>query len=147
MRFLLLLVALLAACLAAQAQLVPAATPTELNPPAAPAVRLAAPDTAAALHQYYAQKRHSSHVGLGVGGGLLVGGGILVGTANGYQDLGNTLTGVLSIMSSVPVLLINVARTLAYSKAQEQRTLQAWEHTHRLPRWSRRALSPKYTHY
>lgn len=73
MRLLLLLLPLLAVCPIAQAQLVPAATPTVLNPSAAQSVQLAAPDTAAALHQYYAQKRHSSHVGLGVGGGLLVG--------------------------------------------------------------------------
>ena len=125
-------------------QLPPAAV--EASPAAPPrASTPAVRDTAAALRQYFAQRRHRTHVGLVVGGGILAGGAVLLGTANGYRDLGSAAVGVLGIAVGVPLLLVDLAHTLAYSKAQERRTLQAWEQHRTLPRWSRRALSPGYS--
>lgn len=105
-------------------------------------------DTAAALHRYFARRRHNGHVTLGVGTGLLVVGGITVAiTANssGYGALGPFLLGALGTVASVPILIRGIVLTAAHAKGREERVLQAWQQ-HRLPkRWARRALVPEYT--
>ena len=142
MRLLVLLLALLAACPGAQAQLVPVATPTVLNSAAAPAPALAAPDTAAALHRLFAQRRHKSHRTLRVGGALLLGAGLTAATAPAFkefQGLGVLAVGALAAASSVPVLATGLINKAAFSRKREQRTLLAWQQ-HRLPRPLKRML-------
>jgi hypothetical protein len=84
-------------------------------------------------------------VGLGAGAGSLLASTILVGTSRGTKGLVPAAFGVVGIAVSVPGIVISLLNTITYSKAHEQRLLQAWQQ-HRLPRyWSQRALRPQYT--
>lgn len=134
MRLLVLLLALLAACPGAQAQLVPAATPTVLNPAAAPAP---VPDTVAALHRIFAERRRTSHRTLRVGGALLLGAGLTAATAPAFKEF--QALGVLAAAIGVPVLATGLINTTAFSKKREQRVVLAWPQ-HRLPRHLKRML-------
>jgi hypothetical protein len=139
MRFLLLLLTLLATCPGAQAQLVPTATPAILRSPVALPV---IPDTVAALHRFFAQRRHRSYHTLKVGGAMLLGGGLIAATApgfEGFQGLGVLAVGTLAAISSLPVVATGLVNNAAYSKKHEQRALLAWQQ-HRLPRRLKRAL-------
>ena len=139
MRLLVLLLALLAACPGAQAQLVPAATPTVLNPAAAPAP---VPDTVAALHRIFAERRRTSHRTLRVGGALLLGAGLTAATVPAFKEfqaLGVLAAGALAAAIGVPVLATGLINTTAFSKKREQRVVLALPQ-HRLPRHLKRML-------
>jgi hypothetical protein len=142
MRLLLLLLALLAACPVAQAQLLPAAMPAVLGPPANPTALPAPPDTAAALHRLFAQGQRRSQSTLKLGGAMLLGGGLTAAISpgfEGFQRLGVLVAGVVVATSSVPVIASGLVNNAAYSKKHEQRALLAWQQ-HRLPRRLKRAL-------
>ncbi|NML65203.1 hypothetical protein HHL22_08310 [Hymenobacter sp. RP-2-7] len=140
-----LLALLLLACWPAHAQgslpiARPAVADTARLRPAA-----AAPDTAAALHRYFAQRRHNGRVTLGVGGGILVVGYTMAAVSNKGGSLPVFLVGALGVVASVPILVQGALRIAAHSQGRERRVLRTWQQ-HRLPRrWARRALVPDYT--
>lgn len=121
------------------------------TPPTTPSLGAPAPasiaptrialDTAAALHHYFARRRHNGHITLGVGGGLLAVGYTTVAVNNKGGDLASILLGVLGTVVSVPLLVRGIILTVRHSEGQEHRVLQAWQQHHLPNRWARRALA------
>ena len=133
MRLLCLLVPLLSSQLAC-AQGAPASTtPATLS--LAPA-----PDTAAAPHRLFAQKRRE-HTGLAVV--LLVGGAVFFGAATQSPTIdGATLPLSISILS-VPAAAAVLVGGGRYSRWREERALAALR-AHHLPRFLQRNLKATY---
>lgn len=153
--FTLLLAGLLgsrAAYAQAPGSLGPAALPAAPSPPASPAVAaapsVAGSDTAAALHYYYARRRHNGHVSLGVGGGLVAAGiltAVIGGQQGSWSGLGYVVLGAGGAIISLPLAVRGIILNTKYSEAQEQRTIRDWQQR-RLPnRLARRALNPALT--
>lgn len=91
-------------------------TPPALRPPAAP-------DTAAALHRLFAQKRRE-HTGLATV--LLAGGAVFLGAATQSPTIdGATLPLSISLLS-VPAAAAVLVGSGRYSRWREERALAAW---------------------
>lgn len=146
MRLLLLLLALLATCPGAQAQLVPAATPTRLNPSVAPAPVAAAPDTAAALHRLFAAKRKKLlFVVLGTVAAELAGQAVIGATVHGGTGIINERDAdhFLLALVAVPVVIAEGLFYAQYNRKHEQRAIDSFQ-AHRLPRHLARQLKARY---
>ena len=149
MRHILLVICLLAACVAARAQTTPAVDPpwvpdtTRLRPEAP-----ITPDTAAALHRLFAAKR-GMRAAIVVGTVLVGGVAFVINVTTGSKSttLGATLAdlgqkvGIVSL-TSVAVLVELVAEN-KYSRSREQLAIESWRR-HQLAPDIRQRLTPPY---
>jgi hypothetical protein len=117
------------------------------QPDSAVAAQAMAPnaDTVAAIHRLFAAKRKRTlHFAIGTVGIAAIG-GILIGTApSGWDGLGQAVLGAtLVALVALPAVVAEAVTAASYNKKSERRTVEEF-HAHKLPRYLKRKLKPKY---
>jgi peptidoglycan/LPS O-acetylase OafA/YrhL len=117
------------------------------QPDSAVAVQAMAPnvDTVAAIHRLFAAKRKRTlHFAIGTVGVAGIG-VVLIGTASsGWDGLGQAVLGAtLVALVALPAVVAEAVTAADYNKKSERRTVEEF-HAHKLPRYLKRKLKPKY---
>jgi hypothetical protein len=117
------------------------------QPDSAVAAQAMAPnaDTVAAVHRLFAAKRtRTLHFAIGTVGVAAIG-GVLIGTApSGWDGLGQAVLGAtLVALVALPAVVAEAVTAAGYNKKSEWRTVEEF-HAHKLPRYLKRKLKPKY---
>ncbi|MGI4820546.1 MAG: hypothetical protein ACRYFV_04955 [Janthinobacterium lividum] len=116
------------------------------QPDSAVAAQVMAPnvDTVAAIHRLFAAKRtRTLRFAIGTVSVAAIG-GVLIGTASsGWDGLGQVLLGATLITLGLPVVVVEAVMAADYNKKSERRTVEEFQ-AHKLPRYLKRKLKPKY---
>ena len=121
----------------------PAAAQTPTRPDSL-AVSAPAPDTAAALHRLFAAKRQVNKSFLVGALGITVAGGAVIRTARSdFSGISQSATGILIELTGLVAVTMELFRPLDYREKKEQRAMADFR-AHKLPRYLKRKLKPKY---
>jgi hypothetical protein len=101
-------------------------------------------DTVAAIHRLFAAKRtRTLRFAIGTLGFAAIS-GVLIGTASpGWDGLGQVALGATLITLGLPAVVVEAVTAAGYNKKSERRTVGEFQ-AHKLPRYMKRKLKPKY---
>jgi hypothetical protein len=101
-------------------------------------------DTVAAIHRLFAAKRtRTLRFAIGTVSVAAIS-GVLIGTASsGWDGLDQVLLGATLITLGLPVVVVEAVMAADYNKKSERRTVEEFQ-AHKLPRYMKRKLKPKY---
>jgi hypothetical protein len=116
------------------------------QPDSAVAAQAMAPnvDTVAAIHRLFAAKRtRTLRFAIGTVGVAAIGGVLIGAASSGWDGLDQVLLGATLITLGLPVVVVEAVMAADYNKKSERRTVEEFQ-AHKLPRYLKRKLKPKY---
>jgi hypothetical protein len=116
------------------------------QPDSAVAAKAMAPnaDTVAAIHRLFAAKRtRTLRFAIGTVSVAAIGGVLIGAASSGWDGLGQVALGATLITLVLPVVVVEAVTAADYNKKSERRTVEEF-HAHKLPRYLKRKLKPKY---